>query len=1056
MLVSQTRLSSVRFRFVVATIVFSILLFAVVPGFAQSELATVFGRVTDQSGAVIARAEIEIRNVDTGISVMSTTNADGLYSVPALHPGHYVISIRKEGFRTVSATGIELNVQDSVARNFSLQVGSASESITVTADSAKINNTDATVSTVVDRQFVQNTPLNGRSFQDLISMTPGVVMLNPNDSLSVVDRGESGEISVNGQRTESNYYTVDGVSGNTTAGSGAGNLTAAASGSVPGMTALGTTQSLVSVDALQEFRVLSSTYSAEYGRAPGGQFSLVTRSGTNELHGAVFDYLRNNFFDANDWFNDHLGIPISALRQNDFGGTLGGPVFIPHLYNGKDRTFYFVSYEGLRLVQPQAASTNLLVPDIFMRQQAPAALQPILNAFPLPNGKDFGTAAAPSLAQFLKSFSVPSSIDATSVRIDHNFGPKLSLFFRFADTPTSTQARNDENATITTTALNTQTFTLGAVSQASARTNNDFRLGYSTSDATQQGHLDNFGGAVPVNLASAVGAGAFKHAFIQMQILIPGAGFAVLRDGNGRDRLRQWNLVDTFSILSRKHQLKFGADYRRITSPTDPESPFVAPIYFSAQSVLTNNADLGLVFATSSAMPIFNEFAAFLQDELHVLPSVNLSFGLRWEVDPPPHGAHGNDAFTLQGSLSNPSSLTLAPRGTPLWSTSWYNFAPRLGVAWTAHNVQGHETVVRAGGGVYFDTNDKVATSGFRGVGFNATAIYPSASLPFTSTQLNITPSIVPPYTSNVYAFPSHLQLPYTLQWNTSIQQALGKSQDITLSYVGAAGRRLAGSQNLSFAGLNPNFSTIVYFRTNQTSDYDAFEMQFQRSISQGVHALASYTWSHCIDEGSQDGALPVQRGNCDMDVRHNVQGAVNWDLPGINSFKILKALAEHWGLDSHVIARTAFPVLLCGNEVIDPATGSQFCAGLNSVPNQPIYLDGSQFPGGHSLNPSAFAFTTGTNIGTSARNSVRGFGEWQINMAVRREFPIQDKFRLQFRAEVFNILNHPNFGRVDPDLTSATFGQATQMLNQSLTAVASQYQQGGPRSMQFALKAIF
>jgi len=1023
--------------------------------FAQMESATVLGRITDPSGAVLAGAEVDVRNIDTNIAVVATTNKEGFYRINSLRPGRYVISAHKPGFKSVSVTDISLNVQDNLVRNFALQVGAVSESITVTAESQHINTTDASVSTVIDRDFVESTPLNGRSFQDLISMTPGVVTQNPNVSPS---KGNGGDFSVNGQRTESNYYTVDGVSGNTTAGDGFGNLTelAAASGSVPGMTALGTTQSLVSVDALQEFRTLSSTYSAEYGHSPGGQFSLVTRSGTNDLHGTLFDYLRNNFFDANDWFNDHLGKPISALRQNDFGGTLGGPISIPHLYSGRDRTFFFVSYEGLRLIQPQAARTNLLVPDIFMRQQAPVALQPILNAFPLPNGKDFGTAAAPSLAQFVQSFSVPSSIDATSVRVDHNFGPKLALFFRFADTPTSTQTRLDANSAITATSLNTQTFTLGGVSQLSARTNNDFRLGYSTSDATQQGHLDNFGGATPVNLASTVGAGTFSDARVQMQILVPGAGVSVLRDGNSRNELRQWNIVDTFSILAGKHQLKFGVDYRRINSPTDAASPFVVPLYLSAQSVLTNKAALVRVGVTSSASPIFNEVSAYCQDEWHISPSVNLSLGLRWEVDPPPFGANGNDPFTLQGSLNNPSSLSLAPRGTPLWNTSWYNFAPRLGVAWLTNSAPGRETVVRAGGGVFFDTNNKVATSAFQGVGFNATRVFPSASLPMTSAQLGITPSILPPFTSNVFGYPSHLQLPYTLEWSTSIQQALGKNQNITLSYVGAAGRRLQGQQNLSFGGLNPNFSTIVYYRTNLTSDYDALQMQFQRSISQGVHALASYTWSHCIDSGSADAALPFQRGNCDMDVRHNVQGGVNWDLPSANRVKIVKVLTEHWGLDSRLLARTAFPVTLCGDQVTDPVTGNQFCGGLDLVPNQPLYLSGSQFPGGRSINSAAFAFTTGTALGTAPRNFVRGFGAWQINMAARREFPIQENVQLQFRAEVFNILNHPNFGFVDPNLNSATFGQSITMLNQSLATVASQYQQGGPRSMQFALKVIF
>lgn len=218
-------------------------------------------------------------------------------------------------------------------------------------------------------------------------------------------RKQLAAVSVNGQRTESNNHTVDGVSGNLNAGDGYGAYGPANSGSIAAATALGTTQSLVSVDALQELRVLSSSYSAQYGRTPGGQFSLATRSGTNAFHGSAFDYLRNSFFDANDWFNDHYGDPIPALRQNDFGGTLGGPISIPRIYNGKEKSFFFVSYEGLRLTQPQAAAIQY-VPDSYMRQSAPAALQPMLNAYPLQNGLDYGTPSSPSLAEFIKSYSL--------------------------------------------------------------------------------------------------------------------------------------------------------------------------------------------------------------------------------------------------------------------------------------------------------------------------------------------------------------------------------------------------------------------------------------------------------------------------------------------------------------------------------------------------------------------------------------------------------------------------------------------------------------------------
>src|SRR6267378_1370470 len=318
---------------------------------AQTELAGVYGRVTDPSGAVIVDAEVEIKNVETNLSVTVKTNQDGLYTIPSLHPGHYLINVRKAGFKSVTVTELELNIQDNVVRNFALQVGSIAETVTVDGSGITLNTTDASVSTVVDQTYIKNMPLNGRSFQDLILLTPGVVTQTPQVTFSGNTGnpvGTTGEFSVNGQRTESNYYTVDGVSANV--GTAAGdNLRQSASGSIAASTALGTTQALVSVDALQEFRVQSSSYSAEYGRNPGGQFAFETKSGTNQWHGTVYDYLRNGAFDANDWFNDYFQVKQPPTRQNDFGGTFGGPVRIPRVYNGKDRTFFFVSYEGLRL-----------------------------------------------------------------------------------------------------------------------------------------------------------------------------------------------------------------------------------------------------------------------------------------------------------------------------------------------------------------------------------------------------------------------------------------------------------------------------------------------------------------------------------------------------------------------------------------------------------------------------------------------------------------------------------------------------------------------------------
>src|SRR3984885_4066354 len=285
---------------------------------AQVSSASLTLAIADSSGAVVREAEVVLRNVDTNQEQNSTSNTSGGTTFPFLKPGVYSAVVSKPGFSDVAVNNIRLNVGDQKQLNLVLKIGSAETSVTVDGSGLTINTTDGSVSTVIDQKFVANIPLNGRSFQDLISMTPGVVTATPQSAGT--SPGSNGDFSVNGQRTESNYYTVDGVAANVSAGPSTGSGYGAA-GVVAATSALGTTQSLLSVDDLQEFRVESSSYSAEYGRSPGGQLTFVTRSGTNDFHGSAYDYLRNGWFDANDWFNDELGQPKEGLHQNDFGGT---------------------------------------------------------------------------------------------------------------------------------------------------------------------------------------------------------------------------------------------------------------------------------------------------------------------------------------------------------------------------------------------------------------------------------------------------------------------------------------------------------------------------------------------------------------------------------------------------------------------------------------------------------------------------------------------------------------------------------------------------------------
>jgi len=508
----------------------------------------------------------------------------------------------------------------------------------------------------------------------------------------------------------------------------------------------------------------------------------------------------------------------------------------------------------------------------------------------------------------------------------------------------------------------------------------------------------------------------------------------------------------------RNHRIKAGIDYRRIKSSLNAPSVEAEVIIESLQAIQTNAAEEGDVITAAPGTPIYHESSLFVQDEWHVSKRVSLSAGLRWDVNPAPTDAHGQGPYTIEGDINDPQSLTLAPRGKSLWRTSWHNLAPRLGLAWIARQDPGHETVFRTGVGVFYDTGNEYASSGYHGIGTGALAIYTPISLPFTASQLNLTPSTAPPYTgASIYAFAPNLQLPYTLEWNVSVEQALGKDQSLTLSYVGASGQRLLEQQELQLESLNPNFGTVIYTKNGLPSNYQSLQTKFQRTVTHGLQAIGSYTWSHSIDSGSSNGLLAYRRGNSDFDLRSQFTGGLLWQSQYRGTSRMLNTLVQGWGLDGHFIARTGLPVNLFGETITDPGTGQQYYGGVNFSPGVPTYLYGPAYPGGRRLNPNAFTVVTepGQN-GDVPRNFFRAFNCVQLDTAVTRTFALHETLKLEFRAEAFNVLNHPIFGYVNPILTNSTFGEATQTLNESLPRVSPLFQQGGPRSLQFALKLLF
>src|SRR6266498_1602068 len=1052
-----------RRPFVLSTLLFacSLLVLCALPSAAhgQGATATLSGTVVDQNGAVVPSAEITVENISTALKRQATTNDQGDFTIVLLPPATYSVTAQRTGFAPLRIENVVLNVGDQKSLQIQLKAGNVSEMVKVTTDAPLINESPA-VGTVVDRQFVANLPLNGRSFQSLIALTPGIV-------LTTSSFQNLGQFSVNGQRANANYFTVDGVSANFGV-SNSSSLAQGDSGSLPGLTVFGGTNNLVSVDALQEFRIQTSTYAPEFGRTPGAQVSIATRSGTKDFHGTVFDYFRNDALDATDWFvNSNPNLKKPPMRQNDFGGVLGGPLYLPRFgeggpsfHNGKNRTFFFFSYEGLRLRQPQ--SRVLTVPSVNARQNAVPAMQPFFNAFPIPNGSDLGN----NLAQYFLSTSNPTTLDATGIRVDHTLSSKLSFFARYNHAPSESVNRKIESDT---TQAKTQTLTAGILMSLTPHIVNDFRANYSRNTGTSFNALDNFGGSVPIPDSAAFPT-PFSSQDSRFGFFAGPANFLV---GKGTDNLqRQINLVDTLSIVAGAHQWKFGIDYRRIFPIISPLTYQQQVIFSSVNATLTGRASTVVILSFPNAtFPVFNNLSIFGQDTWRVSRRLTLTYGARWEVNPPPSEARGNDPFALI-NLDNPATLGLAPRGTPLYQTTYGNIAPRVGVSYQLFQNQGKETVVRGGFGIFYDTGSGLLADAFGNTyPFRLLKILPlpgqPSGVPFPLDPIAAAPPVFnpnPPYSDVIAGVDPNLKLPYTYQWNVAVEQSLGVNQTVSASYIGAVGRRLLRLEGL--LNPNPNFvgnGPALPTRNTATSQYHALQLQFQRRLSRGLQVLSSYTWSKSLDNASSDAfrSIPnttvdsqIDRGPSDFDVRHAFTAAVTYDFPKPTIGSFGNAVFRDWAIDVIVVARSAPPVnVITGTNIFN--VFGVFRPDL--VTGVPLFVNDSSLPGGRQINRLAFTTPPAGRQGTLGRNSLRGFGAWQVDFALGRQFTLNERVNLWLKAELFNVFNHPNFGSPRNALNSgAAFGKPSSMLAGNLGGLSALYQLGGPRSVQLSLKIGF
>ena len=1078
--------------------------------FGQSSTATLSGTVEDANGQIIPNAAVTLTDPAKGLRRTAATNDSGYFTFVLLPASTYTLLVEQTGFGRAQFENIVLNVGDQKALKVELKVGDVTAQIEVRPDETLVR-TDGSVGTVVDRQFVANIPLNGRSFQSLLDLTPGIVF--------VPAAAGGGQFSVNGQRPNTNNFTVDGVSANTAINSTAsGFVGQAGSGQLPGLTASGTTASLVSADALQEFRIQTSSFAPEFGPMPGGQISLITRSGTNDFHGSVYDYVRNEAFDANDWFVNSRPLtasqvaagltkqPRSPLRQHLFGGAFSGPLYLPSfgegvepIWSGKDRTFFFFSYEGLRLLQPRSAQVT--VPNVATRNNAPAAYRPFLNALPIPNGPDVSGLPV-GRALFFGSWSDPSAYDATAVRVDHTVGG-LTVFGRFSYTPSSAKERVGTLSNVRSSNQKNRAITFGATWQMSKHLLNDLRVNFTDNFAPFRFEQDDFGGAVPLTNFGFRGRGTENATF----------SFAI-QEGGGLQwgsqtsfKQRQLNIVDGLTVLYGEHQLKVGGNFRRTDPLLNAGAGGTETVTFNYANFTPGSPTIGR--AVRYVMTVrdperravaFDNLSLYAQDTWKVNTRFTLTYGVRWELVPPPSPTEGGNAVTLE-NLDNPfgGQVHLAPRDTPLWTTHYNNFAPRFGVSFLLRQKSGSELVLRGGGGVFHDLGfENIANAFGHNYPFQALRSFPLSTDPDPNCRAPlafplppcalIDPrlGVDPPQT--LWVMDRNLKLPFTYQWNISAEQSIGNDQTITVSFVGAEGKRLIKEESYQIPlldwGSAPRF--VLVGRNGGRSDYRSLQVQYQRRLSRGFQSLISYTLGRSRDTASAGGDYGVPSANLSddsnygysaFDIRHVLTGAFTFQLPKLKRGSLLKALTSNWGLDLMFRARSGAPLNI--NTLMQfPGDPNTYLVLPNLISGVPIYVDDPLAPGGRRLNntipsnsqiaaagcapvaaltPALGAFCTPVATqGNFPRGSVRGFVSRQIDVSLRRELRLRESLRIQLRFEAFNVLNMPNFSDPNGSMLSGTFGRSTNTLNRSLGGLNALYQIGGPRSLQGAIKILF
>jgi hypothetical protein len=1038
---------------------------------AQNPTATLVGTVLDPAGAAVEGAQIEVRNAGTNETRKAQSDMKGEFTLANLAPGTYDVTVSMDGFRTLRETGLELQLDQEARMQYHLQVGAVSEKIEVTASVPLINTENASKGDVMVSEEMVEMPLDGRSFSDLAFLMPSVV-----PSVAVSGGGFQSNFVTNGQRGDNVNFVIDGFNNRNPRD--------------------GSPQAAPNLDAMQEFKMETTGYSAESGRTAGGLMTMVLKSGGNQVHGTLFEFLRNSDMDARNFFATQK----PELRRNQFGGTISGPVYIPKLYNGRNRTFFLFSWESYRQVLGSPAFG--VVPTAAARQGSFAsAIRDPLNgnaAFPgnqIPasrmspaalNIQNFYPAANyAGVNNLYSALSVPSNWDSEVIKIDQTLSPRDTLSFKYLKryNRAQTQFGNAVNGSIPGFGQNQGNHqTLGGLSYTRMFTPaliNELR--FSISRSTEQ----DFGMTQGTNYYQQLGipGGPTDPTLIGFpQVVVTGysnLGPAVQMP------LRFWvtsyDYSDTLTWVKGSHLIKIGGEalhtqfYRVYVQNSRGSFNFTGGWTGQAYADFLlgmMNSD-SILYGTVKSYLMQTGYSSFVQDSWKVSDRLTLSLGLRYELPLPLYDKYGrlasyipqinklviaSDAGLAPGvGFANPSSVeTSQQAGIPfsLQETSYRKFAPRIGFAWRPTG--GNRTVLRGGYGIFFGTwefNDIL--NNFAGsfpfvINVNNNRIANNPTYLTLANPFPAAPSLVQNVVS-VNGFQLPAPNPYTQSWNLTTERDLGHGAAIEAAYVGSKGTHLSHQSNINqpirSAATAPNFpvpiapwSNINYIGFDLNSIYNAGIFTFRRRFTNNFFYRASYTYSKSIDTGSvflgsppQDPRnMRLERGRSDFDAGHTLNMMFSWESP-----RRYHVLLRGWQLAGTGIARTGVPFTLTESaanlNLGEAGRPNRIAKGTLASPSPAAWYDVTAFP----------AVPTGSyQFGTAGRNILDAPGLLQANLSLCRNFAVREKGRLQVRWDAFNFMNRVNLGR--PVATVNTANAAT------ITSA------NAARSMQVALRYSF